>query len=145
MKLMKSRPLEVPTFFEDFFTDMFDRPFGELINRKPINSPAVNVVEEDDRFLIELAAPGLEKGDFDLMIDKNSLVVKVEKESEKEEVEEKFTRREFNYTRFSRSFHLPETVDSEAISAEYNNGVLKIQLPKVDAAKALPVRTVEIK
>ena len=144
MKLTKYRPFEMSSFFDDFFTDFFDRPFGEVVNRMPVNKPAVNVSEEEGAYMIELAAPGLEKGDFELAVDQNLLTVKVEKETKTEETEGKMKRQEFNFTRFSRSFHLPETVNVDAIEATYDKGVLNIRLPKVDEAKALPVRTIEI-
>ena len=106
------------------------------------------MIESDDNFKIEVAAPGLEKKDFNLSVEKEQLFIESSKEESKEvkeEVkEEKFTRREFNYTSFKRSFHLPENVDVNKIGAKYENGVLNITLPKVEKAKVEDKHTIKI-
>ncbi|MEM6963538.1 MAG: Hsp20/alpha crystallin family protein [Bacteroidota bacterium] len=94
---------------------------------------------------MELAAPGLDKGDFEINVDKDQLTISVKKETSNEVKEEKFTRKEFSYSTFTRSFHLPEGVKADAIEASYENGVLGIALPKKEEAKALPARTIEVK
>jgi HSP20 family protein len=102
------------------------------------------VVESENHFKIELAAPGLEKKDFDLSVEKDQLIIESSKKEEKEVNNEKFTRREFNYASFKRSFYLPEFVDVDKIAATYENGVLNISLPKVAQAKAEASRTIKI-
>lgn len=127
-------------FLDDFFTNM-----NEVIGSDSLNSiPAVNVIHTKDAYKMELAAPGLEKKDFDLNIEKNLLTISVEKEVTKLGEDEKVARREFGYNKFSRSFRLPKTIKTEDISASYKSGVLKITLPKKEEAKAIPPRKVKI-
>ncbi len=104
--------------------------------------PAVNIKETGTEFNIELAAPGIAKEEFNINIEKDVLTISASKE-QKEGTN--YTRREFNYFSFERSFVLPETVDTTAISAAYNNGILSITLPKVDSAREKPARRVEVK
>jgi HSP20 family protein len=106
--------------------------------------PAVNVVESKEGFRIEVAAPGLQKGDFKLNLEKNQLTISVQKEQREEETNEKYTRREFKYSSFQRTFTLPNSVDSERIEASYTDGVLNIALPKREEAKEKPARQIEI-
>ena len=143
--MTKYRPNALNQSFDSFFTNFFDRPFSDLGTQVFANRPAVNISEEDAHYQIAVAAPGLEKSDFDLQIDKDLLTVKVEKESKSEEEEGKFSRKEFNFSRFSRTFTLPETVVKDNISATYENGVLNITLPKEELAVSKLRRTVEIK
>ena len=125
--------------FEDFFAGI-----NEVIGNDFVDSrPTVNVVENEDTYSLKLAAPGLEKKDFELNIDKNLLTISVEKEIETTEGE-RYTRREFSYNKFTRSFRLPKTVKTEDISAAYKNGILTVTLPKKEEAKELPPRKVKI-
>jgi len=109
--------------------------------------PAVNVVEHNDGFRIEVAAPGLKKEDFKLNLNHNNLTISAYQETQKEESEkpnEKYTRREFSYSSFQRTFTLPTSVDADNIQASYTNGVLKIEIPKREEAKSKPPRQIEI-
>jgi HSP20 family protein len=106
--------------------------------------PAVNVAESKDDFRIEVAAPGLKKENFKLHLDHNRLTIFSQVESEQEQKQEKYTRKEFSYQAFQRSFTLPQTVDTEKISASYLDGVLLITLPKREEAKVKPARAIEI-
>lgn len=106
--------------------------------------PAVNVVENEEGFKIEVAAPGLQKGDFKLNLEKNQLTISAQKEQSEENKNEKYTRREFKYTSFQRTFTLPNTVDGERIEATYADGILSIALPKREEAKEKPARQIEI-
>lgn len=106
--------------------------------------PAVNVVESKEGFRIEVAAPGLQKSDFKLNLEKNQLTISAQKEQKSEENEEKYTRREFKYTSFQRTFTLPNSVDGEKIEATYSDGILNIALPKREEAKEKPARQIEI-
>jgi HSP20 family protein len=108
------------------------------------SSPAVNVLETEEGYRIEVAAPGLQKSDFRLNLDQNRLTISAHKERQEEEKNQKYTRREFNYSSFRRTFTLPTTVDGERITATYTDGVLSIELPKKEEAKAKPNRTIEI-
>lgn len=126
----------MPALFEDFFrpwNNLFD---GGLLKRE-LNVPAVNVAEHKDHYLLSMSAPGLKKDDFKIDVDGDLLTISSEKEESKEEKDEKFTRKEYNYSSFSRSFTLPEGTDKEKVAARYEDGVLKITVPRNEAAKIL--------
>ena len=125
----------VDSFFED-----------ELFNRSsdPSFFPAVNVKENDTAFKVELAAPGYEKGDFEISIDNGRLVINSEKSSDKEDANENFTRKEYHYNAFQRSFTMPENVNEDAIKADYHQGVLKIELPKLEKAIKKASKLIEV-
>ena len=106
--------------------------------------PAVNVIESEDAFKIQLAAPGLKKEDFKVNVHENTLTISTEKKEENTETEGNYTRKEFNFSTFKRSFTLPKTVDSEKIVATYNDGVLGLELPKKEEAKPKEPRLIEI-
>lgn len=97
--------------------------------------PAVNVTEDPDHYTVSLAAPGLKKSDFHIDIEGNMLSISSETEEKKEVKEEKYTRQEYSYSSFSRSFNLPEDVKQDAIDAVYEDGVLNIRLPRKEEAK----------
>ena len=104
----------------------------------------VNIRESDDAFIVEMAVPGLKKSDFQLNLEKQNLSISMERKEENERQEERFTRREFGYSSFKRTFTLPETVDDEKINASYEQGILSILLPKKEEAKQKPARSIEI-
>jgi HSP20 family protein len=108
--------------------------------------PAVNVKETEDSFEIEVAAPGMKKEDFKVNIENNVLTISSEKKEERKEEEKgRFTRREFSYQSFQRSFSIPENlVDGEKISARYCEGILCIALPKKEEVKPKPAREISI-
>ena len=106
--------------------------------------PAVNVLESEESFKIELAAPGLKKEDFKVNIHENTLTISTENKTETEEKVGKYTRKEFNYASFKRSFTLPKSVDGEKIVASYNDGILGIELPKKEEVKPKEPRLIEI-
>jgi HSP20 family protein len=112
------------------FSDIFDDLFERNLSKWPDSNfaPAANIIEGEKEFKLELAAPGLAKEDFRISLDKNILTVLSEKEFEQKD--ENYTRYEFSYGRFSRSFALPKSIDTEQINATCNNGILRISLPK---------------
>lgn len=112
----------------DIFDDLFERNLN--LNRwsESNYSPAANIIEGEKEFKLELAAPGFSKEDFRISLDKNILTVSSEKETELKD--ENYTRYEFSYGRFSRSFALPKSIDTEQINASCDNGILRISLPK---------------
>jgi HSP20 family protein len=124
-------------FGKDFLGNLFEGYTG-------VNSPAVNIIEGEDDFKIEVAAPGLNKDDFKVVLENNVLTISSEKENKKEEKDGRYMRREFGYTSFRRSFSLPETIDAEKISANHNEGVLYISVPKREEAKVKPSRQIAI-
>jgi HSP20 family protein len=106
--------------------------------------PAVNVREDKNNFILEVAAPGMSKENFDLKLENNVLTISGKKEESKEQKEEKWNRREFYYSSFQRSFYLPEVVDSEHIEAHYKDGLLMVTVPKKEEAKEKAVKTISI-
>ena len=124
--------------FENFFNDDF------MPRRFTSQTPAVNVVEEDDQFVIEVAAPGLTKKDFKVNLDNDFITIEANKESKDKKEEKNYTRREFCYENFSRTFSIPDSVNSEKIDATYNEGVLTVKLPKREEAKVKPAREIKI-
>lgn len=118
------------SWLSDFFDN--DRFFDSDFLMKSV--PAANVKEGDRDFEVEIAAPGMTKKDFNITVDKGVLTISSEKKEEKEEKDKDFTRREFNYSAFSRSFALPENVNEEDIKASYDNGILKLLITKKTAA-----------
>ena len=124
--------------FEEMFNDMPTFFKGNMLT-----TPAVNIVEYDNEFRIEVAAPGLDKGDFEVKVDNDLLTISAHKEEQKEE-KGKYTRKEFGYFEFSRTFTLPESVDAGKINAKYDNGVLNVSLPKKPEAQPQPVKTIKV-
>jgi HSP20 family protein len=135
-----------PQFFDDFFTrDIYDWGFQ---NNSSTNTtlPTVNIVENHDAFTVEMAAPGMEKKDFHIELNNEILTISSQKEDKNEMKEgDRYTRREFSYQSFVRSFHLPKTVvDESKIVAKYENGMLRVSIPKKEEAKTLPPRRIAI-
>ena len=97
--------------------------------------PAVNVKENEKNYEIEVAAPGMKKEDFNIAVDNGILTISAESKDEKEQKEDNYTRREFSYSSFSRSFSLPQNVDEDNIKAKYENGVLYLTISKIEEEK----------
>lgn len=149
MALVKSN---LPTFssfprlFDDFFTrDLFD--FNNRANTfNHTTIPSVNIVENHEGFSVEMAAPGMNKADFNIQLNNEVLTISSQKEWKNEmQDNERYTRHEFSYQAFERSFHLPKSVvDDSKIKAEYKDGILRVLIPKKEEAKALPPRTIQV-
>ena len=123
-----------PNTLSDMFQNFFDADFNDFFSRR-MSDPAANILENPENFQLELAAPGLNKDDFKIHLENNVLTVSVEMEDEKREEGKNYTRKEFYYGSFSRSFTLPKIIDFDKIKADYENGVLKVALPKKEEAK----------
>lgn len=106
--------------------------------------PKVNIKETPDAYWVEMAVPGLKKSDFHIDLDNQLLSISTEMKEENEEKEDNYTRREFGYSSFKRTFTLPESVDDGKIDAKYEDGILSIHLPKKEEAKQKPARTIKI-
>lgn len=106
--------------------------------------PAVNIREEETGFTLELAIPGRKKEDFSIEIDHDVLTISMEVKDKEETKENGYTRREFRYGSFKRAFTLPETVNADAIEANYEAGILRFNLPKKEEALPKPKRLIEI-
>jgi HSP20 family protein len=135
-----SNPL-FPSLLDEFFGS--DTPFSALSNRSHV--PSVNISETDTNFELALAAPGKTRKDFNVELDDHVLTVSSESKHEDEFKTDQYTRREFRYDNFQRSFRLPETVDTAGINAKYDNGILTISLPKHEEAIPEPKKQIEIK
>lgn len=136
----------LPSLFDRFFeNDLFDWSSRNYSNTNT-TLPSVNIKESPEEFEVEVAAPGLNKNDFKIELDHDLLTISSEKEVENETKEgQHFSLREFSYQSFSRSFTLPSTADSEKIGAKYDNGILRIVIPKKEEARPKPARTIEIR
>ena len=137
--------IQTPSLLSDFF-----KPWNEWFDNglmdRTITIPAVNVLENGDHYTISLAAPGLKKEDFNIQLDGYILSISSEKEEKKEEKDERFTRKEYSFSSFSRSFNLPDDVKQDKIDAHYENGVLKILLPRKEENKKLAAsRNISVK
>lgn len=120
-----------------FFNDVFDSIVNDtfLSDKLVARVPAVNIAENDNEFHIELAVPGLKKDDFKINLDKNILTISAEKKSESNTSDKKYSKREYSYTSFVRSFTLPDTADHSKIDAEYTDGILTLIVAKREEAK----------
>ncbi len=129
-----------------FVNNVFDNLFNDsfISDRLVTRVPAVNITESPEAFQIELAAPGLKKEDFKINVDKNIISISVEKKEEKVEDGKTYSKKEFSYTSFSRSFTLPEVVDYANIDASYEDGVLAIKIGKKEEA-IVAKRLIEVK
>lgn len=142
MPVRRSNQTWLPSIFNDFFDN-------DWMERTNATAPAINVVESDKDYKVEVAAPGMTKDDFQIHLgDDNQLIISMEKKTENEDKNKdnkKYLRREFSYTKFSQSLYLPENVDKDKISANVADGVLTIDLPKYsEEEKAKINRVIEI-
>jgi HSP20 family protein len=132
-----------PNWIEDFINRDLPSVFSQNFNTG-ITIPKVNIRETADSFIVEMAVPGLQKSDFQIDLEKQVLTISSNLEESDEQREEIYARREFGYASFKRSFTLPETVDEGRIKAIYEEGILKIHLPKREEARQKPARTIKI-
>lgn len=125
----------IPVLFDDFF-----KPWNEMFDNsrfwgRAATVPPVNITETPNEYKVSLAAPGIKKEDFKIDVNGNMLTISAEKEEKVEEKEDKYTRREFNYSTFTRSFAMPDDVQFDKVDARYVEGVLELMLPKKEEAK----------
>ena len=130
------------------FGKVLDELFGQSINdvvktNFTLKTPAVNIIETTSAFVLEFAAPGLNKKDFGIVVEKNQLIISAKQENETSDETDNFRRREFRYSNFKRSFTLPDTVNKEDIKASYENGVLKVTVSKKEPEAEMK-RNIEI-
>lgn len=130
MDIIRKNNSLLPSFFGNLENEFFN---DERLDR--FSNIAVNIKERDDDFMIEMAVPGYKKEDLNLEVDGNKLIVSAEVSSEVNDSGENYSRREFTYGSFTRSFTLPREVDVDKISASSNDGVLNISIPKPESKK----------
>lgn len=133
-----------PSLVDEFFKPWSDW-FDNAENFRITKMPAVNITETKDQYNLSLAVPGMKKDDFKIDVDQNMLTISCEKKETKEEQDKKYTRKEYSYTSFSRSFFLPDEVNKEGIDATYQDGVLKLSLPRKAEAKKSTAKQIAVK
>lgn len=133
---------------ERWLTDFFDtdRFFdSDLLKMAAVPQvPKVNILEEEKEFIVEMAAPGMTKKDFHISIENGLLSISAEVKAESEKVDKNFTRKEFSYNSFSRSFSLPENANEEKIEANYEDGILKLHIAKKVLTKVPPKKEIAV-
>ncbi len=130
----------IPTVFNDLF-------YNDFMPKANCTAPAINVKENDKAYIVELAAPGMKKEDFNVHInDEGNLVVKLESKQEKKEEDKstRYLRREFSYSKYEQTLILPDDVKKDAISAKVEHGVLTVELPKLVEEKVKVARQITI-
>ncbi len=135
---------QIPQVFNRFFDTEFDSWLNKNYSNTNTTLPAVNIKETDDAYLLDFAAPGYKKDDFVIELNNDVLTVSSEKKVENVEEEDNFTKKEFSYESFTRSFNLPELVEGDKIKATYKNGILEIKIPKKEEAKPKPVKQIKV-
>jgi HSP20 family protein len=149
LRTLAKRGENMPSLFNDLF-----RPWDSFFDLNggsgspsfgTMNVPAANIIENKDHYEVNLAAPGMKKDDFNIDVEGNLLTISAEKEEKKEEKDERYSRQEFSYTSFSRTFTLPNWVNKDKIDASYDNGLLKVHLPKTEEAKKLSSKHITVK
>lgn len=108
------------------------------------NLPPVNIIENKDEFIVQVAAPGFNKSDFNIELNEKTLTISSNKEETFLKEDERYTKQEFNFLSFTRTFTLPELVEDEKISATYTNGILELLIPKKEEAKPKPIKIIDI-
>lgn len=143
MNVVKRKHFDIPSMLDDLLqTDWLGGTTH--VQGVTTKTPAVNIVETDEDFKVDVAAPGIAKEAFNIALEKDVLTISAENKVEDTKTTEKYTRKEFNYSSFKRSFKLPVTVDKNNISASYEHGVLRVALPKREEDKVKPLRTIDI-
>ena len=127
---------------DNFFRD--DEGFFRNYMNGKASLPAVNIVDNKNNYTVEVAAPGMKKKDFEVKVEDGLLVISAEKETKKEDKKEDYSRKEFSYESFNRSFWLPENVDSKAVKATYKEGILSLNLPKIAVKKKAPAKMIKV-
>lgn len=131
--------------FGKIFDELFNRSISDIVGTDfTSESPSVNIIETDESFELEVAAPGLTKEDFDISLEKDHLTISADKKADKEETTPTFKRKEYDFKKFSRKFRLPNSVDKESTMAKYDLGILKVTVDKTPEAKEKGPRKIEI-
>lgn len=136
--------LPTNSFFDDFFTkDLFDFGWNDRNDRHAL-VPRVNIIETNDEFRVQMAAPGMKKNDFKIELDNDVLTITSDLPEEENKKDIRYIKKEFNYGNFKRSFYLPNIVEKDQIEASYSEGILNLTIPKVEEARKKPSRTITV-
>ena len=138
MNLLKRQNSDLNSLFDEL---IFNRDW----NIQKLSLPAVNIIEVGDHFDIQLATPGMKKSDFQIEVEDGVLIISSDTDIQSNETENRFTRKEFGYHSFKRSFNIPDTINVDRISATYKEGILTVSLPKKEEALPQSKKLVSIK
>lgn len=148
LKIMEDKamlPMITRRSYKPFlWSSLFDDDFFPVVSNRNTSMPAVNIKEDEKRFTLDLAVPGIDKKELKIEINEDMITISSEHKEEKEESHEDFKRREFSYSTFCRSFYLPENVNKDKIEANYKDGILTVVLPKDQEEKTKLSREVKI-
>lgn len=146
MSIIKVNPFLQGKTLSNILDDVFNRSISDIVGSDyAVTTPSVNISENDENFVLDIAAPGLDKNDFNIQVENDQLIISSAKSSDTEEKQEgKWTRKEFNFTSFKRSFHLSDKVNVDKIHAQYHHGILTLTLPKKDEVIAKGPKSISI-
>jgi HSP20 family protein len=130
--------------YSPFLSNLFDDDFFPVLSNRTSSMPAVNIKENEKSFMLELAVPGMDKKDLKIDINEDVLTISSESKNETEEEKDGYKRKEFSYSSFCRSFFIPENVNREKIVASYKDGILNVELPKMEEEKSKITRQIRI-
>lgn len=131
--------------FGKIFDELFNRSISDIVGTDfTSEAPSVNIIETDESFELEVAAPGLTKKDFDITLEKDHLIISADRKTEEGVSTPTFKRKEYDFKKFSRKFRLPNTVDKESVKAKYDLGILSVTVDKTPEAKEKGPRSIEI-
>jgi HSP20 family protein len=130
--------------FSPFLSNLFDDDFFPVLTNRTSSMPAVNIKENEKSFLLELAVPGMDKKNLKIDINEDVLTISSESNNESEEEKDGYKRKEFSYLSFCRSFYIPDNVNKDKIEANYKDGILNVELPKVEEEKNKITRQIKI-
>ncbi|HSJ68317.1 MAG TPA: Hsp20/alpha crystallin family protein [Anditalea sp.] len=152
MNSLTKRNGGIPSLFLDFFNnnplfkrDIFDFEMDMPTSRLGVNVPMANLTENQKEFLVELAAPGLDRNDFTIELDDQTLSISAEKEMEEKKEEGQHSRKEYSFHSFKRTFYIPQPIKENLIEAKYDKGILKVVMPKQKEAQTKNAHRIEIK
>ena len=143
MTLISTNYPSISNLFDDFLNTESGNWRRRNYSSTDTTLPKVNIMENDNGFVVEIAAPGMKKEDFNILLDKDILTISSEKNEEKKD-DSIYLRKEFDYQSFQREFTLPDTADGDKIKGAYSNGILTITIPKKEEAKPKPAKTISI-
>jgi HSP20 family protein len=147
LKIMEDKTM-LPTIsrrtYSPFLSNLFDDDFFPVLTSRTSSMPAVNIKEDEKNYTLELAIPGMDKKDLKIDINEDVLTISSETKNESEEEKDGYKRKEFSYSTFCRSFYIPENVNRDKIGASYKDGILNIELPKMEEEKSKITKTIKI-
>ena len=130
--------------FSPFLSNLFDDDFFPVVSNRTSSMPAVNIKENEKNYTLELAVPGMDKKDLKIDINEDVLTISSETKNETEEEKDGYKRKEFSYSSFCRSFYIPDNVNKDKIGASYKDGILTVEIPKVEEEKNKITKQIKI-